>query len=198
MKLTRHLSMMVSVEADGDTVAEVFERLAQLEEVFTACPSCGLCKSDRITYRVRLDAEGNKYYEAVCLACRGEFRFGQRRTPAGVLFPQLKDGSGNIKPDGGWIRYEQMAGRAAAQPHNPPVAQDDTATVQRAEDYFRGKLDKVLTPNDLNILIQDLGGFVGAAKHAAWNVVKTFAAQRQWAYDAGAKRFSISTGGPRR
>lgn len=97
-------------------MAEVFEALARLEEVFHGHEECGLCKNRNVGYQVRQDKDGNKYYQAVCLTCRAEFRFGVRREPPGCLFPQRKDADGNWKPNGGWLRYEPPADAAPAKP----------------------------------------------------------------------------------
>jgi hypothetical protein len=105
MKVQRKVSPTTILEAEGQTVAEVFEQLARLEEVFHGHEICGLCKKPGAAYRVRQDKDGNKYHEAVCLACGAEFRFGVRKTPAGVLFPQRKDAEGNVKPNDGWSKW---------------------------------------------------------------------------------------------
>ena len=102
MKVQRKISPTTIIEAEGDTVAEVFEALSRLEEAFHGHEECGLCHGKDVAYQTRQDSAGNKYYQAVCLACRAEFRFSLRRTPVGVLYPQLKDKDGRVKPDGGW------------------------------------------------------------------------------------------------
>ena len=102
MKVSHKVSATVILEAEGDTVAEVFEALARLEAVFAGHDTCGLCSKTGVRYEVQNDKDGNAYYKAICLACAAEFRFGVKRAPAGALFPQLKDQAGNWKPDGGW------------------------------------------------------------------------------------------------
>lgn len=107
MKVQRKISPTTIVEADGPTVADVFESLARLEEIFHGHEVCGLCHGPDVRYQVRQDKDGNKYHHAVCMEprCGAEFRFGQRREPKGVLFPQLKDADGNWKPNGGWAKF---------------------------------------------------------------------------------------------
>lgn len=106
MKVQRKVSATTILEADGATVAEVFETLARLESVFHGYETCGLCGGRETTYVVQQDREGNHYYKSVCLSCGGEFRFGVRKAPPGVLFPQLKDADGRVKANGGWSKYE--------------------------------------------------------------------------------------------
>jgi hypothetical protein len=106
MKIQRKLSSATIIEAEGTTVAELFEALASLEEIFAGHEQCGLCQKVGVRYQVRRDKQGNKYYQAVCLACAAEFRFGVRRDPPGQLFPQLKTENGDFKPNGGWAKWE--------------------------------------------------------------------------------------------
>ena len=112
MKVQRKISPTTIVETEGATVAEVFEALARLEEIF-GHETCGLCSKTGVSYTVRQDKEGNKYYQAVCCACGAEFRFGVRKTPPGCLFPQLKDKDGNVKPNGGWAKWTPSTASAA-------------------------------------------------------------------------------------
>jgi hypothetical protein len=103
MKVTRKLSANTIVEAEGDTVLALFESLSQLEEVFRPGP-CGLCAGTQVRFRTR-EVNGNKFHEAVCCACGAAFSFGMKKQPAGVLFPQRKNGDGALKPNGGWIKW---------------------------------------------------------------------------------------------
>jgi len=105
MKVQRRVSPTTVIEADGDTVAEVFEALARLENVFCGHETCGMCGQVGVRYEVQTDKESNKYYRAVCLSCAAEFKFGVRKAPAGVLFPALKTKDGALKPNGGWEKW---------------------------------------------------------------------------------------------
>jgi hypothetical protein len=105
MKVQRKISPTTIIEVEGNTVAEVFEKLACLESVFHGYEVCGLCGKREVTYKAQEDKEGHKYHNAVCLNCGAEFRFGMRKSPPGVLFPQTKDQAGNVKPDGGWSKW---------------------------------------------------------------------------------------------
>ena len=106
MKVQRKISPTTIVEAEGQSVAEVFEQLARLEAVFHGYETCGLCGQSHVAYDCQEDRDGNKYYKARCLDCAAQFRFGVKRSPPGVLFPQLKDASGHYKPDGGWSVWQ--------------------------------------------------------------------------------------------
>jgi hypothetical protein len=103
MKVQRKINQSTIVEADGQTVMELFEQLSQLEEIFRSGP-CGLCKGTQIGFRTRENA-GVKFHEALCLGCGAAFAFGTKKAPAGVLFPQRKDAEGKWKPDGGWSKW---------------------------------------------------------------------------------------------
>ena len=106
MKVQRKLGLNTIVEADGDTVAEVFEDLALLEWVFSHPRVCGLCREEgRDFLRPRKTGQGKKYHKCVCVGCGAEFRFGVRTCRPGVLFPQLKDAEGRDKPNGGWSKW---------------------------------------------------------------------------------------------
>jgi hypothetical protein len=108
MKVQRKISANTLVEAEGQTVLEVFEKLSQLEEIFRPGP-CGLCKGTQVAFRTRENG-GVKFHEAVCLGCGAAFAFGTKKAPAGVLFPQRKDAEGHVKPNGGWSRWTPTNG----------------------------------------------------------------------------------------
>lgn len=115
MKVQRKVTPTTIVEVEGQTVMEVFEALAAAEQVFSSHETCGLCKSTGVRYECQQDRQGNKYHKAVCVSCRAEFRFGVKKSPAGVLFPQLKDKDGNWKPNGGWAKWQ--AQQQSSQPN---------------------------------------------------------------------------------
>jgi hypothetical protein len=117
MKVQRKISPTTIIEAEGQTVAEVFEALARLEEIFGAHETCGLCQKTGVLYTVREDKQNNKYYMARCVACGAEFRYGVKRQPEGALFPQLKDQDGKPKANGGWAKWEPR------QQYNQPSGQ---------------------------------------------------------------------------
>ncbi len=107
MKVTRKISPSTVIEAEAPTVLELFEILSQLEEIFRAGP-CGCCGGTRIKFRTRCVPGDLKFHEAVC-DCGAALGFGQKKHPAGVLFPQRKDAEGNWKPNGGWAKWQPAA-----------------------------------------------------------------------------------------
>ncbi len=118
MKVQRKITPTTIVEAEGETVAEVFEALAALESVFHGHETCGLCGKTGVSYSCQQDKDANRYYKALCDSCGAEFRFGVKKSPPGVLFPQLKDKDGNWKPNGGWAKWQQHEGAASAPKQN--------------------------------------------------------------------------------
>ena len=99
----------VVVEAEGATVADTFEALAHMVEVFGAQSKCGVCDSDNIRPIVR-EVDGNRFYELKCFNtnCRAKFAFGQHKNVKGSLFPQWSKGKGDkkaYKPNNGWEKY---------------------------------------------------------------------------------------------
>ena len=108
MKIQRKISANTVVDADGQTVLELFEKLSQLEEIFRPGP-CGLCEGAHTGFRTR-EVGGVKFHEAVCLGCGAAFAFGTKKAPAGVLFPQRKDADGHVKPNGGWTKWTPTNG----------------------------------------------------------------------------------------
>jgi hypothetical protein len=113
VKIQRKISANTVVDADAPTMIELFEQLSQLEEIFRPGP-CGLCRGTQISFRTR-DVSGVKFHEAICIGCGAALGFGTRKQPAGVLFPQRKDGDGNLKPNGGWSRWTPTNGGDGAR-----------------------------------------------------------------------------------
>lgn len=106
MKVTVKVSEGVTVEADGATVAEVFEQVARIADVFAAQTSCGLCQG-RYRFQVR-DAKGYRFYELACLnpKCGARFPFGQLKEVKGGLFPKGPWSIWRKSEDGGSSEHE--------------------------------------------------------------------------------------------
>lgn len=113
MKIQRKISANTVIEAEGQTMVELFEQLSQLEEIFRPGP-CGLCEGTHTGFRTR-EVGGVKFHEAVCLGCKAAFAFGQRKGAGGQLFPQRKDGDGKWKPNGGWAKWVPANGEEVQQ-----------------------------------------------------------------------------------
>ncbi len=97
----------MTFELEGKTQTDIFEQLAQLQEVFEndVCKRKGK-ESDNLRFRVREDKEENKYYELVCVDTDPALRnaklsFGQHKK-GGTLYPHRKDKDGKWLPDNGW------------------------------------------------------------------------------------------------
>ena len=101
----------LSFEITGGTPKDIFEGIAQVQEVFEADYKCGCCNSPDISFRVReaKSAAGKacKYYELRCNApgCRARFSFGQNLDMKN-LFPKRTDEQGNFLPNRGWYKYQ--------------------------------------------------------------------------------------------
>jgi len=102
MRLVHKLSKRTTVEADGDSIKDLFKAISAAGEVFSVT-TCGNCQSEDVAYRVR-HVEGNDFFEVVCRGCNHTFSFGQHRT-GNSLFPKTRDADGRPLPKGGWSRY---------------------------------------------------------------------------------------------
>jgi hypothetical protein len=85
-----------TVQFTGNNQKELFESIAQFEEVFCDNTVCGHCKEENTRLSVR-EVEGNKYYERVCNACHYRFSYGQTKKND-KLFPKWSTG---------WTKYEK-------------------------------------------------------------------------------------------
>ena len=103
----------ISVEFEGNTQAELFEKIAEFQEVFEneSASKDGKTSND-IRYVVR-EVEDNKYYELRVNSgpLKGlKKAFGVHKKGGG-LFPKSKDAAGNWLPDNGWVRYNAATGK---------------------------------------------------------------------------------------
>jgi translation initiation factor 2 beta subunit (eIF-2beta)/eIF-5 len=97
-----------NVTVQGESQKEVFEQLAQHQEIFGQ-NTCGACNSEDTRFVVReaqsSDGKRNfKYYEMRCNKCGARLSFGQH-SEGGTLFPKRKDGE-NWLPNNGWTKFE--------------------------------------------------------------------------------------------
>jgi hypothetical protein len=100
------------VEAEGETVKQVFERLGDLAACLGADDKCGCCGSDKIVPSVTRP-QSYVYYSLKCLACEAQLTFGQTKEGE-RLFPKRDKGKN------GWEVYQ-----AGQQTHSaPPTGQN--------------------------------------------------------------------------
>ena len=92
----------ISAEIEADTQVEVFQQLANFQEIF-AETICGKCGSEGVRFQVR-NVDDNLYHEAKCTSCNAKLAFGVMKK-GGRLFPRRKDKEGNWFPDGGWVKW---------------------------------------------------------------------------------------------
>jgi hypothetical protein len=122
MQAQLKVSPNVIVTAQGDTQADVFRQLAEMQEIFGQA-KCGKCGCTELRFVVR-EVDGNSFYELRCTnkECRAVLTFGQNRDGAkkGNLFPHVRENTkgtimgltpGDWLPDGGWLRYNSETKR---------------------------------------------------------------------------------------
>lgn len=98
----------LTAEIEGGTQAELFENLADFQDVFenTVCTKGGET-SDDVRFIVRKDEEDNKYYELRVNSgpLKGTKKSFGCHKKGGGLFPRNKDKEGKWLPDNGWVRW---------------------------------------------------------------------------------------------
>ena len=92
----------INVEIEGDTQVEIFQQLANFQEIF-AETACGKCESEDIKFVMRT-VEDNQYFELRCANCGARLSFGANKKGGG-LFPRRKDSDGSWLPDSGWVKW---------------------------------------------------------------------------------------------
>ncbi len=93
----------IEITLDGETVRDVYGKLANVEEIFReSC--CGKCGSEDVIHVVR-SVDDNNFYEIKCNTCRAVLGLGCHKT-GGTLFPKRKDKDGKYLPDKGWAVWE--------------------------------------------------------------------------------------------
>jgi len=106
-----------AIMAEGESHAEIWEQLAQLEEAFGES-ACGQCKSMDVRHVVRENESGDKFYELHCMHCYARLRMSVRKK-GGAFYPRRKavenDASGleagQWLPHYGWMRYNKDTGK---------------------------------------------------------------------------------------
>ncbi len=104
MKVTyRTPGNKLAIEIDAATVKDLFAHVAEIQSVFEADSSCGVCGETSISYRVR-ENDGNKYYEWVCRnhACGAKLNFGQYKQGGGLFVKTWDSDNARPYPNRGW------------------------------------------------------------------------------------------------
>lgn len=116
MKAIVKLSEKLTIELDGSTQKDIFEKLAGVQQVFGE-PKCGKCGGTDLRFQVR-EVDGNKYYEMVCMnpKCYAKLGYGQNKV-GDTLFPkrftQEKGKDRVYLEDQGWVKWQ----KPAVEPH---------------------------------------------------------------------------------
>lgn len=112
MKVNFKVNDKMTIEVEGKTQVEVFEKIAEAQEVFDNL-YCPATKSNNIQFVVREDKDENKYYELKDKTSGYKLAFGQHKK-GGTLFPRRKDTEGNWIDNQGWTKWEGKKEEAAA------------------------------------------------------------------------------------
>lgn len=121
MKASWKVGAKVVVEADGESVKQVFERLGDLAACLGADSKCGCCGSDALAPHVKRP-QNYVYYSLLCQACGAELAFGQTKEGE-RLFPKRDKGKN------GWEVY---SGNRDSQ-HQP-----EPATRGGRDEHYQG------------------------------------------------------------
>lgn len=105
MKVSKQVGNM-TIEAEGETIKEVFAELARMEEVFGE-QKCGKCGCGELKFIVR-NIDDNLYHELCCTNynCRAKLSYGVHKKGGG-LFPKRKDDKEVYLPNGGWLKWNK-------------------------------------------------------------------------------------------
>jgi len=114
MQVQLKVAPTVIVTAESEKMTEVFEQLAQMQEIFGQ-DKCGKCGCTTLHFVVRQNKNDDKFYELRCTdpKCRAILRFGCNKKGGG-LFPVRKENEnaslmgmkpGEYLPNNGWLKY---------------------------------------------------------------------------------------------
>ncbi len=125
MKAVFKPSAQLAFEVQAEDVKTIFREIAQIQEVFDAERSCGVCNGTDIRFLAR-KVDDYDFYELACQSssCRARFAFGQAKK-GGALFPKRKDEDGSYLPNRGWAKWEKPGDGHAAPQSGPPAAKQE-------------------------------------------------------------------------
>jgi hypothetical protein len=126
MKVQRKIGASTIIEAEGQTLVELFEKLSQLEEIFRPGP-CGLCKATSVGFRTR-EVNGIKFHEAWCHGCGSRSGTVPRRyRPACCsLKGRTPTRSGNRRSDGASGHLHLTVGEIRSWTSRPTFGRRDS------------------------------------------------------------------------
>ncbi len=113
MKATLTINQLL-FELEASSGKDLFQQVAEIQEIFEAETKCGACESEDIRYGYR-EVDTYKYYELHCRNCDAQFKFGQKKQ-GGQLFPKRRSEDGGALPNGGWSKYQPNANDESARP----------------------------------------------------------------------------------
>lgn len=123
LRVSYRINDKTTIHAEGENTADVFEKLAKLQEVFGETHAIKYFKTDKemrgkdLIYRVR-EHDGNKFYELYCPSIQAKLPFGMNKE-TGDIYPKrlktddkgkaVKDENGKAVylPDRGWRRWNR-------------------------------------------------------------------------------------------
>lgn len=103
MKVVYAVSDVMKIELEGSDQKDVFEKLADVSEVFGESV-CGACGCEDVKFVVRV-VDDNKFYELKCTKCGARLSFGAHKK-GNTLFPKRKDNDGNWYDNKGWTKWD--------------------------------------------------------------------------------------------
>ena len=109
MKIYYRPKESVTLELEASNVKDMFEKLAQVEEIFQQ-NKCQKCNGQHITMQVR-EVDENKFYEMRCLDCHAVLAFGAHKK-GNTLFPKRfteDEGERAYLDNKGWTRWDKDA-----------------------------------------------------------------------------------------
>lgn len=98
-----------SVEVDGQTTEELFDKMAEMSDLLSSGEQCGSSGSTNVIMRKRISGDYT-FYEWYCTDSGCSLSLG--RTKAGGFYPRRKDKSGAWMPNRGWTKWEGSQSRA--------------------------------------------------------------------------------------
>jgi hypothetical protein len=135
MKVTYTLDNGLTVELEGKTQTDIWDQLAEFQEVFgnTTCVAKikgQVVKSDKVKF-VKRTVDDNDYYELLCVDGESPLfmykkSFGQHKK-GGTLFPKRDVPEGCIPGLNGWHKYVKSNDSATKQveSNNNQVSSDE-------------------------------------------------------------------------